>query len=156
MENFPTLWMTDICDALNDLGLEMPKEKGGGKWSVDRFENSIQLMKDHVTYDLGIYTYLESKGLINRGKCPITGETIGKEFCYQIFGRKVYISGEGIIIAKEWDKQQHRKIHGTEPLTDQELQDAKEQFAKTHKRRVPLMYWIILIVVIALIIKKCI
>ena len=91
MNDFPTLWMKDICTELNNAGLSMPKDKGGGQWDINKFENSIQFMKEHVTLDSGIYEYINAKGLINRGKCPITGESIGTEYLYQIFGRKVYI-----------------------------------------------------------------
>jgi len=155
MENFTTLWMSDICTALNSAGLEMPKEKGGGKWSIDRFENSVQLMKEHVTRDIGIYEYLDSKGLINRGKCPITGESIGQEHNYQFFGRIVYISQEGKKIAQEWDRQEHIRLFGKEPMTQEQKEEAREKYIENHKR-VPLVYWLILIALIALFIKKCV
>lgn len=155
MGDFATLWMTDICTALNSAGLEMPKEKGGGKWSPDRFQNSIELIKYHVTLDRGIYEYLDSKGLINRGRCPITGESIGSEHNYQIYGRIVYISKEGKKIAQEWDRQEHIKLFGKEPMTQEEKDEAREKYLENHKR-VPLVYWLILIALIALFIKKCV
>ncbi len=156
MDNFPAKWMEDICAELNNAGLEMPKENGGGKWDKSRFENSIQLMKMHVTLDAGIYDFLNTKGLINRGYCPITGEQIGTEYLYQLFGRKVYISKQGQEISKEWDRKEHIKLFGSEPRNEgQNSTNIVTSYRKEKPSNFKLVGWLFLIIAIIYVIKKC-
>jgi len=154
MSDFPRLWMTDICTELNKAGLEMPKEKGGGKWDIAKFQNSIEFMKEYVTLDSGIYEYINSKGLMNRGQCPITGEKIGTAYLYQILGRKVYISERGQEMAKEWDRQEHIRVFGKEPMSQEQKEIAYENFKK-ERPKMPIVYWLFIIVGIIYLIKKC-
>lgn len=151
--SFPKLWMTSICEELNKAGFEMADYHGGGKFNLDRFENSNALMKDYVAYSLTIYEHLNSKGLVNRGFCPITGEKIGTEHFWEFFGRKVFISEKGKALAQEWDKKEHVKLFGKEPLTQMQKQEAYNN--ARFQIRYSLLFFIVLILFIIYLIKKC-
>lgn len=127
IEDYSIFWMQTICDELNKTNLEVPKEKGGGKWIPEKFSNVVEFIKYHITFDRGIYNYLNEKGLINTGRCPITGQLIDKTHFYQIFGRKVYLSKEGKAIAKEIDRQDHIKTFGKEPMSSERKAELRQE-----------------------------
>jgi hypothetical protein len=149
--------MTDICNELNKAGFEMPDFKGGGKFELNRLDNSIDLMKSYVTYSASMYDHLNSKGLINRGYCPITGEKIGTSHLYQIFGRKVYISAEGERLAKERDRKLHIETFGKEPMTEQEKREAAQNFLREREngKKMLIMWGLLIILGIIYFLKKC-
>lgn len=126
MNNFPQIWLTDICNALNGIGLEMPDYLGKGKWLPEKFENNFQIIEDHITYSASIYSFLNSKELINRGYCPITGEKIGTTYFYQTFGRKVYLSLRGKQFAEEFRRKAHIKKFGKKPI--QKYKESNDSF----------------------------
>jgi len=157
MENFSTTWMTDICNELNRAGFEMADYDGKGKFDINRVKNSIELMKNYVTYNGSMYEHLDSKGLVNRGYCPITGEKIGISNLYQIFGRKVYISAEGERLAKEQDRKLHIETFGKEPMTKQEKRETVQNTVSERENgKKMLIIWILLIILgITYVLKKC-
>lgn len=149
MDDFPKLWMTDICNELNSSGFEMEDLTGVGKFDISRLNNSpIDLMKTYVTYNADMYEHLNSKGLVNRGYCPITGEKIGTNNLYQFFERKVYLSEAGKKLAKEWDRREYIKLYGKEPISE------KQKFKESREYQ-PVLSWAIIIVIVMLILKKC-
>jgi hypothetical protein len=125
--DYSTIWMQNICDTLNEATLEAPREKGGGKWKPENFSNIVEFIKEHITFDKGIYDYLNDKGLINTGRCPITGQSIDKTHFYQIFGRKVYLSEKGKAIAKEIDRKDHIKTFGKEPMSSERKAELRQE-----------------------------
>lgn len=157
MANFPEQWMKDICDELNIAGITIGTDLKTTKWDSSNFENSIEFMKNYVTLSSSIYEHLNSKGLVNRGYCPITGEKIDYKHVYQIFGRKVYISARGEQLCKEWDREEHIKIFGKEPMSEGEKGEKVEKFMaeRAEKKKGRTMVFLIIVIAIIFIIKKC-
>jgi hypothetical protein len=147
MDNFQKKWMSDIFDALNESNIEMPDYKGKGKWTLDRFENPFELIEDNITYSASVYEFLNNKGLINTGYCPITGEKISNTFYYQLFGRKVFLSEKGLQFAEEYRKSYQLKKFGKEliPHPKKESDDSLNMFL-----------FVGLIILIIFLIKGCI
>ena len=114
-------------------------------------------MKSYVTLSNNIYQHLKSKGLVNRGYCPITGEKIGYGHLYQIFERKVYISERGEQLCKEWDRQSHIKTFGTEPMTHEEQKEQVRKFMaeRAEKKQGRTMVILLIIIGILYFFKKC-
>jgi len=126
-EEYSITWMQDICDELNKTTVEVSREKGGGEWTPEKFSDVVEFIKYHITYDRGIYDHLNEKDLINTGRCPITGQSIGGTHFYQIFGRKVYLSEEGKAIAKEFDRKEHIRRFGKEPMSSERKAQLRDE-----------------------------
>jgi hypothetical protein len=157
MNNFSKQWMEDICTELNKAGFQMPDFKGGGSFEINRLENPIDLMKTYITYSAGMYEHLNSKGLINRGYCPITGEQIGTAHFYEFFGRVVYISEEGKRKATEWDRKEHIRVFGKEPMTESQKRENYENFRheKQSAKTMTILFLLLIFFGIIYLIKKC-
>lgn len=134
--DYSTLWMRNICDVLNETTVEVPQRKGGGKWKPEKFANVVEFIKEYITFDRGIYNYLNDKGLINTGRCPITGQSIDETHFYQIFGRKVYLSEEGKEIAKEIDRQDHIKTFGKEPMSSERKAELRQEIIQKQGNKI--------------------
>jgi len=96
-------WRKSILTALQSDGYEM----SDFYFTSDNSDNKALLQ--HVALMENAYNFLNSKGLINRGFCPITGEDINNSYNYNIFGRIVYLSKTGLetctnIDRKKWNK----------------------------------------------------
>lgn len=91
------LWHKDIINQLNnDL---VNKEY----WINDEIIDNKTLL-EKIAFRENIYNHLNEKNLINRGFCPITGESIGSSYNYSIFGRKIYLSLLGLNKCEEINK----------------------------------------------------
>jgi hypothetical protein len=75
---FTKVYVQDICDALNNIGFLMTDRTGKIPFVPENFETLTQLLQNYVVTSLNIFTFLNSKGLVNRGKCPYTGQNIDK------------------------------------------------------------------------------
>ena len=134
--DYSQIWMKNICEALNQTSVEVPKAKGGGKWTPAKFSSVVEFIKEHITFDRGIYNYLNDKGLINTGRCPITGQSINRNHFYQFFGRKVYLSEEGKEIAKEIDRQDHIKTFGKEPMSSERKAELRQEIIQKQGNKI--------------------
>lgn len=99
------------------------------------------------------YEFLNLKGLVNRGFCPITGKEIGHAHFYEIFGRIVYLSQQGVEECKEWTRKEHIKQYGKEPMSDERRKELSQQVKGNIGMKV--FYWIFLSIVVLFLIKKC-
>jgi hypothetical protein len=106
-KEYREVWMQNIFDALNSVNFESPK---GGKWEISQFRDIYELIRYHITYDRGIYNFLNEKGLINTGICPITGEPTQKGYAYSFFGRSIKMSAKGSEISKQEDPDYDEKL----------------------------------------------
>ncbi len=106
-DSYSKVWMQNIFDALNKVNFESPK---GGKWKEFQFRDIYELIRYNITYDRGIYNFLNEKGLINTGRCPITGDPVDKGCAYSFFGRSVEMSKKGLEIAKSEDPDYDEKF----------------------------------------------
>jgi len=115
---FTEEYVQDICDALNEA--EMYKllgdfDKNSNKpFAPENFETLTVFLQRYVVKHIDFYNYLISRGLINRGRCPYTGERIDSSFPKWTFmrTRSVYVSHEGFKIMKKEDDEEYEKIMG--------------------------------------------
>lgn len=130
----PKVWSENIFNELNKEGYTNPKAKDE-PWSSKYYENNIELIQYVITFSSSIYEHLNSKGLINKGFCPITGDSINSDIFYQLFGRKVFLSSQGIAMMKEFDRKESIKLTGKEPLSDSDKQQLVEDISYDIKER---------------------
>jgi len=96
-------WHKSILEALQSDGYKM-----SDFYFTSNNSNNNSLLQ-RVALKENSYNFLNSKGLINRGFCPITGENINNTFNFNIFGRTVYLSEKGLETCEnikriEWNK----------------------------------------------------
>lgn len=101
-------WQEDILNAMNekkmvDMNIFFLKLYGNDENSKNK-----RFMED-VVFRNDVYQYLNSKGLVNLGFCPITGEDIDESYNYAIFGRKIFLSEKGMSICSEIKKNEYKK-----------------------------------------------
>ena len=95
-------WHKSILEAL---------EAGGFVMSDFYFTNmntNNNVLLQRIALKKNTYNFLTSKGLVNRGYCPITGEQINNTYNFNISGRIVYLSAKGLetcqnIKRNEWN-----------------------------------------------------
>ena len=112
--NFTTEYVQDICNALNSAGFLMI---GDNAYNPDNFQNLTEFLKSYILDSSDIFNFLNQKGLINRGRCPYTGQQIGiNSPNWSYFNRTVYMSPEGCKIMQREDDEIDRELFG-EPLS---------------------------------------
>jgi len=148
-------WHKSILEALQNDGYTM-----SDFYFTSNNLNNNELLQ-HVALMENSYNFLNSKGLINRGFCPITGEAINNTFNFNIFGRVVYLSKTGLetcenIKRKDWNKSNPKIDYDT-------FQNRKRQVMGNtnpeEQGKTSMSGWIIFIifwiVVILLLLKHC-
>lgn len=98
--NFVFDWRNDILQELESSGVVM-----SDFYFSDKNQNNKDLL-EHIAQKSETYNLLNSKGLINRGFCPISGEKIDNTNKYEIFGRVVYLSKSGLEKCEEIRRSQ--------------------------------------------------
>jgi hypothetical protein len=116
-------WRKSILETLENNGYGM------SHFSFSRYysnkTNNKELLQ-HIVFTGGdAYNLLNSKGLINRGFCPITGETINNTNNYNVYNRVVYLSKKGLEICKNIDREEWNKNHTS--IDYDTLQNQKKQ-----------------------------
>lgn len=101
--DFPSKWRNEIITALEQ-----------GEFKIDYYnrDSHNKEVLEWVAYNKKHYEYLDELGLVNRGFCPLTGESITEDFCYHIFGRKVFLSAKGQEICQAIRNQKHKENYG--------------------------------------------
>ena len=104
-------YVKDICDVLNSKGLKINAGTSFAKpYSPEAFENLTNLIQGYVVFLPGIFSLLNEKGLVNRGRCPYTGTRIDDSGPFWNYaGRCIYVSKEGAKIMKEEADENYRK-----------------------------------------------
>jgi hypothetical protein len=120
-------YVQDICDAFNDGGLIWGKNPANQikKFSPEMFDTLTEFLQDYVIWSLDLFTFLNSQGLINRGRCPYTGQSIDNSFPKWTFmrTRSIYVSHEGLIIMqKEADEKYEKNTGMPAPKRSQQRQ----------------------------------
>lgn len=110
---FTKQYVQDICDALNETGEVMDKITNRS-FAPENFDSLRQLLQDYVVRSQDYFTYLNDKGLVNRGRCPYTGERIDETFPSWSFmrNRRVYLSHEGIRMLQKEDDEDYERLYG--------------------------------------------
>jgi len=103
-------WHKSILEALEADGFVM------SDFYFTNMNTNNSILFQHIAFKENTYDFLTSKGLVNRGYCPITGEQIDNTYNFNIFGRVVYLSAKGLeacenIKRNEWNDtfQDHKK-----------------------------------------------
>jgi len=111
---FSEQYVQDICNALNDVGVVMDKFTNR-QFTPENLETITDLLQNYVVRSLDYFTLLDNKGLVNRGRCPYTGQRIDNSFPSWSFmnNRRVYLSHEGFKIMKKEADEEYERIYGT-------------------------------------------
>ena len=111
---FSEQYVQDICNALNDVGVVMDKFTNR-QFTPENLETITELLQNYVVRSLDYFTLLDNKGLVNRGRCPYTGQRIDNSFPSWSFmnNRRVYLSHEGFKIMKKEADEEYERIYGT-------------------------------------------
>ncbi|WP_219921622.1 CFI-box-CTERM domain-containing protein, partial [Rufibacter sp. XAAS-G3-1] len=109
---FTTKYVQDICDALTEVGIV--RKGTQDDFTPDDFETLTDFLQNYVVMPLELYTILNSRGLVNRGRCPYTGETIDRSSPSWTWmnNRQVYVSNAGLAIMKSEDDADFEKVMG--------------------------------------------
>ncbi|ASV31618.1 CFI-box-CTERM domain-containing protein [Maribacter cobaltidurans] len=110
---FTTEYVNDICRELSAKGVIADKFENK-PFEPESFETLTNFLQNHIVRSLDIFTYLDNLGLVNRGKCPYTGQRIDESFPSWSFmnNRRVYVSHEGYAIMQKEDEEEYEKIMG--------------------------------------------
>ena len=111
---FSEQYVQDICNALNDVGVVMDKFTNR-QFTPENLETITELLQNYVVRSLDYFTLLDNKWLVNRGRCPYTGQRIDNSFPSWSFmnNRRVYLSHEGFKIMKKEADEEYERIYGT-------------------------------------------
>lgn len=121
-------WKDDILNALNREGTFNMKMFN---LILERDVSGKDFM-EQVAYDSKAYIYLNSIGLVNRGFCPITGKDIDESLNYNIFGRYIFLSEEGLDICKAVQRKEHNTSNSK--LSYDETEQLKRRGASNANR----------------------
>lgn len=110
---FTTEYVNDICNELKSKGVLADKFEQK-PFEPESFETLTNFLQNHIVRSLDIFTYLDNLGLVNRGRCPYTGQRIDETFPSWSFmnNRRVYVSHEGYEIMQKEDAEEYEKIMG--------------------------------------------
>ncbi len=111
-------YVSDICDALNDAEiykmLHKHDQQADRPFAPENFETLTDFLQNYVVIPMQIFSYLNDKGLVNKGKCPYTGQRIDTTFPKWSYmnTRSVYVSHEGAKIMKKEFEDDFEKVMG--------------------------------------------
>jgi len=111
-------YVQDICDALNEAEiykmLNELDEHANRPFASENFETLTNFLQKYVVRPLEIFTFLNDKRLVNRGRCPYTGQRIDNSFPKWTYmrTRSVYCSHEGYEIMRKEDDEEYEIVMG--------------------------------------------
>lgn len=110
---FSKQYVQDICNELNEAGAVMDKFSNN-PFTPNNIDSITQLLQSYVVYSMTYFNILNQKGLVNRGRCPYTGEkTNNNSPSWSYMGtRKVYVSNSGLDIMKREADEDFEKLTG--------------------------------------------
>lgn len=125
---FTETYVQDICDALNKVGYTMVSNETNAdgilmnrriQFAPENFETLTKFLQDYIVRSLDCYLLLNPQGLVNRGRCPYTGQKIDSTFPSWSFerSRRVYLSHEGFTLMKKEDDESYERIYGHPPVS---------------------------------------
>lgn len=151
LENFDKLgfdnqniynWRKSILEALEQNNYKM------SDFYFTKYNSNNKDLLQHIALKSETYNFLNSKGLINRGFCPITGEKINNTVNYNIYGRSVYLSSKGIEICKKIDKNEWNNENSKVDYdTFQELRQQTAQKTKSQVKLITLILGVISLII---------
>ena len=128
---FTVEYVNDICNELKSKGFIADRylEK---TFEPENFETLTNFLQGYIVKSFEVYTHLDNLGLVNRGKCPYTGERIDSSFPSWSFmnTRKVYVSHKGYQIMQKEDDEEFAKIMGT-PMPKRNISNSNSPKTET-------------------------
>lgn len=110
---FTTEYVNDICQSLN-ASFENLSTLRDQPFVIENFETLTEFLQDYIVYSPKKFRHLDNLGLVNKGKCPYTGQRIGHaspSWSY-MNSRKVYLSQEGLSIMQKEAEENRRRVLG--------------------------------------------
>lgn len=109
--SFTNEYVQDICNALKDAGVVY--KFTGKPFESQDFKTLTEFLQNHILDSSDMFYYLEQRGLVNRGRCPYTGQQIGRNSqSWTLFNRTVYLSPEGCKIMQREDDEDFEEMFG--------------------------------------------
>lgn len=101
---------------VNDI-LEASNIATGENLKIEDFESLTKFIHEFVVRPPEAFSYFDERGLVNRGKCPYTGQLIDKTFPKWTFmgTRSIYLSHEGFQIMRNEEDIDFEKVMGYKP-----------------------------------------
>lgn len=132
-------WRKSILIALEENNYKMDD------FYYTKYNTNNKQLFQHIAQKSETYNFLISKGLLNVGNCPITGEKINNSLNYNIFNRQVYLSEKGLEVCKSIDKKEWTGKN----MDYDSFQKLKAQTTKKSKSKA--QFVILIIVILSLI-----
>lgn len=119
---FTKQYVEDICNALNEAG-QVKNNRTGEPFKPENFRTLTVFLQGYVVSSADYFHYLDDMGLVNRGRCPYTGQRIDDSFPSWSYmnKRRVYVSHEGIKIMKIEDDEEYERVMGRPPKKESEI-----------------------------------
>ena len=90
-------YVQDICNALNNAGFIRDKGIYNRKYAPENFDTLTSFLQNYVCHTSAVFDFLNQKNLVNRGKCPYTGQPINTGSpSWSYFNSIIYLSPEGL------------------------------------------------------------
>ena len=110
---FTKEYVNSICQEVNRSfpNYTTMREKS---FIADHFEDLTDFLQNYIVYSSSLFEHLDRLGLVNRERCPYTGDIIVNSSAYWSYmnTRKVYLSHEGLSIMKKEEDERRRRILG--------------------------------------------
>lgn len=111
--DFTTQYVNEICQSLN-ARFENLSTLRDQPFVIENFETLTDFLQNYIVYSSNIFVHLNNLGLVNKGKCPYTGQKTdhsSPSWSY-MNNRKVYLSQKGHSIMQKEDEENRRKVLG--------------------------------------------
>lgn len=110
---FTKEYVNDICNELIKKGVLADRIRNK-PFEPESFDTLTIFLQDHIVMSLSIFTYLDNLGLVNRGRCPYTGQRIDKDSPNWSWmnNRRIYCSHEGFAIMLKEDNEKYEQVMG--------------------------------------------
>lgn len=111
--SFTEEYVHDIFKALNDA--KFVDKYYGKPFNYNNFKNLTDFLQGFVIGNIEIYEFLNQKGLVNRLRCPYTGQQIGFYCSYWSYqNRAIHVSDEGLKIMQCEADENNKEQFGTD------------------------------------------
>jgi hypothetical protein len=106
-------YVNDICTEMQRKGVLADKVENL-RFEPQSFPTFTKMLQENIVMSQSIFTYLDDLGLVNRGRCPYTGQKIDNSFPSWSYmnNRRVYVSHEGYKIMQKEDDEEYERIMG--------------------------------------------
>jgi hypothetical protein len=106
-------YVNDICKVLNDSGVLMDSSTKQS-FEPENLETLTIFLQSYVVSRIDIFTLLNDRGLVNRGRCPYTGQRIDSTFPKWTYAntRSVFVSQEGFLLMQKEADEDFEKVMG--------------------------------------------